>query len=182
MVNVSVVNVVATSSLGQSIDLEKVEKLEYVRYDSDIYGGRAAYLKTPDIRGKVIIFGSGKLISVGAKSEQQATDELEIAAQILANNGLIDHVKLEVRIQNIVATCNFQRSIDLEKLALRFNRVIYEPEQFPGAIVKFDGPPKVTALIFASGKSVIVGSRSTRELGSSVKRISRIIKTRHVWR
>ena len=182
MVNVGVVNVVATSSLGHFIDLEKVGELEYVHYDSDIYGGRAAYFKTADMRGKVILFGSGKMISVGTKSEQQATDELEKAAQLLATNGLIDHVQLEVEIQNLVATYSFQRSIDLEKLALRFNRVIYEPEQFPGAIVKFNNPPKATALIFASGKSVIVGTHNIRELELIVKRISELIETSHVWR
>ena len=41
--------------------------LQEISITSDVYGRRAAYLKTKEMQGKVSIFSSGKMISVGTK-------------------------------------------------------------------------------------------------------------------
>jgi len=73
-----------------------------------------------------------------------------------------------------VAVLRLPNQIDLEIIASHQN-VIYEPEQFPAAIMK-STDPKVTYLIFGSGKIVILGTKSLRELQEASQKITNILK------
>ena len=72
-----IVNVVATADLQQQVSLTEISRLPHTIHDQEIYGGRVAYLKTPEMHGKVTIFPSGKLISVGTRSPQQAQEDIQ---------------------------------------------------------------------------------------------------------
>jgi TATA-box binding protein (TBP) (component of TFIID and TFIIIB) len=72
MTRTTIVNVVATADLNQEVDLFELANLKEIVYDSEIYGGRVAYFKLSDMEGKVSIFSSGKMISVGTKSDKTA--------------------------------------------------------------------------------------------------------------
>jgi hypothetical protein len=61
----------------QSVELIEIARIPYTIYDSDIYGGRVAYLKTPTMHGKTTIVPSGKLISVGTITREQAKHDLQ---------------------------------------------------------------------------------------------------------
>ncbi len=87
-------NVVGTADLRQQVDLVEISQLPYTIFDQEIYGGRVAYLKTPAMHGKVTIFPSGKLISVGSKSAEEAQQDLDITVDALASGGLIDSVEV----------------------------------------------------------------------------------------
>jgi len=168
----TIVNVVATTELGQSVDLAQVSQLPDTIFDHEIYGGRVAYLKKPGMRGKVTIFPSGKLISVGTKSPKEAEADLQEAADTLHHEGLIKSVKVEVRLHNIVAVLA-TKPLDLEEVAY-MTGAIYEPEQFPAAILK-TGSPKRTYLIFNSGKVVMPGVRSMADLDEAVRLITGLL-------
>jgi transcription initiation factor TFIID TATA-box-binding protein len=144
-------------------------------HDPEIYGGRVAYFKSPGMIGKVIIFPSGKLISVGTKDEKGAFNELKGTEAFLAGKNIIEPTVLEPKIQNIVAVIDFEQSVNLEELA-RNSKMIYEPEQFPGGILKLDEPYKATILIFATGKAVITGARSSSQIEPLVKKIANTIE------
>ncbi len=60
------------------------------------------------------------------------------------------------RIENIVATVNLGIDLDLDKLAERLPAAEYNPEQFPGLILRLQRP-KISALIFRTGKMVCTG-------------------------
>jgi len=70
---ISIVNVVATASLDRRVDLESLRESfpHKVVHDLEIYGGRTAYFKSKKMQGKVSIFSSGKMISVGTKSQKK---------------------------------------------------------------------------------------------------------------
>ena len=114
-----IVNVVATADLRQQVDLVEISQLPYTTFDQEIYRGRVAYLKTPAIHGKVTIFPSGKLISVGSKSPEQAQQDLDETVDALASGGLISSVEVSAELRNIVAVQNLEKPVDLEGLALR---------------------------------------------------------------
>jgi len=48
---------------------------------------------------------------------------------------LIKQIDLEPKIQNIVVTVDFGKGINFEELSEK-TKIIYEPEQFPGAILR----------------------------------------------
>ena len=176
MANYSVVNVVATASLRQEMEFEKLRRFSEIFHDSDVYSGRVAYFKTGQMQGKVSIFLSGKMISVGTKSEVQAQKELEMAKGFLVEKGFVSDVVLEPKTQNIVATVDFGESMDLEALSQGAG-AIYEPEQFPGAILRVKEPFVCSVLVFGSGKAVLTGLKSQTQIEPTIEKLKEIIES-----
>jgi transcription initiation factor TFIID TATA-box-binding protein len=168
-----IVNIVATASLKQKVDLVEISKMKHIIFDQEIYGGRVAYLKTPSMHGKVTIFSSGKLISVGTKSPTEAREDLQATAEMLSEHNYIKQVEIEAQVRNIVAVKKLSERLDLEEIANR-HPSIYEPEQFPALIMKLNNP-KATLLIFSTGKIVIAGTKSQYELEETEKHIKKIL-------
>jgi len=153
----SIVNVIATAELKQSVGLERLVYVEGFLYDTAIY--RCAYLKDKNTKSKISIFSTGKMISVGSKSYQDAKHDLRYASRRLAELGLITPTRITVKLQNIVATSNIGKPVSLEQLASELPQTIYEPEQFPGAIHYAKELEGASILIFANGKVVFAGLR-----------------------
>jgi transcription initiation factor TFIID TATA-box-binding protein len=174
MIKQQIVNVVATAALNQEIDFEKLRNFKEIFHDSDVYGGRVAYFKTDQMEGKVSIFLSGKMISIGTKSEAKAQEELLLAKQFLVDNDLIKDVDLQPITQNIVTTADFEHQINLEDFSEK-TRAIYEPEQFAGAILKINEPFKTSILIFATGKTIITGLKSSDQIEPTIKQLKELI-------
>lgn len=168
-----IVNLVATASLKQKVNLVDISKMKHIIFDQEIYGGRVAYLKTPSMHGKVIIFSSGKLISVGTKSLTEAKEDLQATAKMLAEHNYIEQVEIEAQVRNIVAIKKMSERLDLEEIANK-HQSIYEPEQFPALIMKLNNP-KATLLIFSTGKIVIAGTKSQKELEEVEKQIQKTL-------
>jgi len=78
------------------------------------------------------------------------------------------------KIENIVATVILDQPIDISKVEEAVKGSTYQPDQFPGLVLRLD-KPKSTALIFRSGKMVVTGAKSTQQLIQVVKKIIKIL-------
>ena len=76
----------------------------------------------------------------------------------------------EVTLQNIVATTSLEADIPLIKLAETLPNTEYNPEQFPGLVMRIK-EPKTSALIFSSGKVVCTGAKSMKKVKESIQAI-----------
>lgn len=159
-------NVVCTANLEQKVDIIKLSGLTCGIYDEAIYGGRCGYIKTPEMDGRVTVFRSGKMISIGGKSIAKAMQQLEHAKFFLVKENMIQDTIITPKIQNIVATADLGQSLPIDNLSSRIAGAIYDPETFPGIILK--GLLSCTFLIFASGKIVIIGAKSIEETSKSL--------------
>ena len=83
--------------------------------------------------------------------------------------------RISVKIENIVSTVTLDQKIDLYAIERSIPGVEYNPEQFPGLVFRLDRP-RVTALIFSSGKMVVTGAKSTDNLKRAVKKIIKILR------
>ena len=166
-----IVNVVCTADLKQQVDIASFNEYEHLHSDLALY--RCGYVKDDAMVGRVTVFGNGKLISVGTKSPQNASDELKKACKILKKYKLIKSFKVIPNVRNIVANCNFGKPLHIEKLAYTIPGCIYEPEQFPGLIYNMQN--SVVCLVFASGKVVIVGSKTIEELNTAYFDLEKLI-------
>jgi len=166
-----IVNIVATADLRQQVELTEIAKIRYTIYDQEIYGGRVAYLKTPAMHGKTTIFPSGKLISVGTNTREQAQHDLQETVDTLSQANLIKPMSVTANVRNIVALLTLPNPIPLERL--EGPNSIYVPEQFPAAVVK-SNEPKATYLIFNSGKIIISGVKTEEELEKAAEAVTRI--------
>jgi transcription initiation factor TFIID TATA-box-binding protein len=82
----------------------------------------------------------------------------------------IKTVKKEIKIQNIVASASLEHEIPLIKLAEALPNTEYNPEQFPGLVMRIK-EPKTSALIFSSGKIVCTGAKSMGKVKEAVDKI-----------
>mgnify|MGYP001562059378 CR=1 FL=1 len=78
--------------------------------------------------------------------------------------------KKEIKIQNIVVSASLDHDIPLIKLAETLPNTEYNPEQFPGLVMRIK-EPKTSALIFSSGKIVCTGAKSMAKVKESVSKI-----------
>ncbi len=85
--------------------------------------------------------------------------------------------EIDYKIVNVVATAIYEikERIDLTIIARKFEKAEYNPERFPGLIMRME-KPKATALIFSTGKAVITGLRSHTEAEPIVKKIAKNLK------
>ena len=78
--------------------------------------------------------------------------------------------KKDIKVVNIVVSTSLKHDIPLEKMAATLSNTEYNPEQFPGLVIRIK-EPKTSALIFSSGKVVCTGARSMDKVNESVKKI-----------
>jgi TATA-box binding protein (TBP) (component of TFIID and TFIIIB) len=71
----------------------------------------------------------------------------------------------------VVASIELGCPVDIESLAERLERCIYEPEIFPGLILS----DRWTYLVFANGKVNVLGMKSESELDQAVSHLLDII-------
>ena len=173
-IDISIENVVASASLDQKIDLLAIMKVfRNVEYRPKQFPGLVFRLKRP--KTATLIFGSGKMVCTGAKSEKMARSAVNKVVRELKNNGIIILGKPKIVIQNIVASANLHGKIDLETAADIMDNVMYEPEQFPGLIYRM-AVPKVVMLLFASGKLVCTGAKHENMVKEAVHLLHGILE------
>ncbi|MFO8017538.1 MAG: TATA-box-binding protein [Promethearchaeia archaeon] len=84
---------------------------------------------------------------------------------------------LDYKIENVVATVvvDIEDKIDLVQITRKYADVEYNPERFPGLIMRIT-EPKATILIFTTGKMVVTGLRKASEAGAVVSKVIKRIK------
>ncbi|MFT4304587.1 MAG: TATA-box-binding protein [Candidatus Woesearchaeota archaeon] len=75
-----------------------------------------------------------------------------------------------IQVVNIVVSTSLEHDVPLEKMAATLPNTEYNPEQFPGLVIRIK-EPKTSALIFSSGKVVCTGARTLADVDESIKKI-----------
>lgn len=93
-----------------------------------------------------------------------------------------DLPEIEFKIENVVAVATVEiedtERIELIQIARKDPEVEYNPERFPGLIMRIENP-KATLLIFSTGKMVITGLRIAKHAKGAVsKAIARLKKAK----
>jgi transcription initiation factor TFIID TATA-box-binding protein len=88
-----------------------------------------------------------------------------------------DGEALDYKIENVVATVvvEITEKIDLNIIARKHADVEYNPERFPGLVMRIL-KPKATILIFSTGKMVVTGLRKANEAGQVVEKVLKNIR------
>jgi TATA-box binding protein (TBP) (component of TFIID and TFIIIB) len=116
--NISIENVVASADLHQNIDLESIVRtFPTVEYRPDRFRGLVYRLRKLNVA--MLVFSTGKLIVVGAKSEGRTKRAVFKLIEELKAGGLIILREPDVTIRNVVASADLCHHIDLEDTANR---------------------------------------------------------------
>ena len=175
---IKIQNIVASVSLNQKIDLQEiVEKFPQTEYNPSVFPGLVFRLKKP--KTATLIFGTGKMVCTGAKSEKESRNAVGKVVKELKGGGIQIKEKPVVIIQNIVASATLGGEIDLEPLVYKLDRIMYEPEQFPGAVFRMP-QPKVVFLIFSAGKLVCVGAKKEEQVYEAVDKLKALLEEKEL--
>ncbi|KAE8890866.1 hypothetical protein PF005_g4623 [Phytophthora fragariae] len=166
---VKIMNVVGTVDLKTPLDLKTIAlHARNAEYNPKRFS--AVIMRLRDPKTTALIFGSGKIVITGGTSEEccrlaarkftRVIQKLNFPAQFT-----------EFKVRNVMGTCDIRFPIRLEGLLndhARFSS--YEPELFPGLIYKLV-EPKLTLLIFVSGKIVLCGARDSNHLHQAIDKM-----------
>ncbi|MEM3369419.1 MAG: hypothetical protein QXE90_01005 [Candidatus Micrarchaeia archaeon] len=82
---------------------------------------------------------------------------------------------VKFKIENIVASANLGIELDLYSLGRKVPNIEYEPEQFPGAILKLK-EPKSSLLLFKNGKIICTGCKTEKEVKLAIRNAMAILQ------
>ena len=172
-------NIVSTVDLGCPINLKEIAlQAQNTQYIPNKFSGLIMRIKEP--KATALIFSTGKMVCLGAKTEEESKNACRKFGKILKNLNYPISLK-KFKIQNIVSSCNVKFKIPLPKLSnhiikyLGAKRISYEPEVFPGLIYHYyndidnnseenGGKSNIVFLIFSSGNIVIAGAKNRNEI------------------
>jgi len=175
-VQYTIVNMVASANLNATLDLYNLAiTIPNIEYEPEQFPG--AILKLAEPKVSMLLFKNGKVICSGASSEK------DLGMAIYKASKLIHEIQKKVKIQknaefqvvNLVATANLNMTLDLFKTAMELDSVEYEPEQFPGAILRIEDP-KLTLLLFKNGKLICAGAKREDLLKKGLAKAAKIIR------
>lgn len=84
-------------------------------------------------------------------------------------------INLNFKVENIVASANLEVELDLFNIAMEVDNVEYEPEQFPGAIMRLKDIG-TTLLLFKNGKVICSGAKSEAQIAQSIRRAAELLR------
>ena len=76
----------------------------------------------------------------------------------------------DIKVVNIVVSSSLEHDIPLEKMAATLSNTEYNPEQFPGLVIRINDP-KTSELILSSGKIVCTGARNMDNVSLAINKI-----------
>jgi transcription initiation factor TFIID TATA-box-binding protein len=171
---IKIENVVASASLNVPIKLEKlVSSLDNVEYEPEQFPGLVLRLKDP--KAAALIFSSGKVVCTGAKSPKDSKLVISKIVAKMNKIGIRIPKGYRVRLENIVASARLNRELNLNNIAFSLENTEYEPEQFPGLVYRMDDP-RVTFLLFGSGKVICTGGRSIEDVKRAVAKADKRLR------
>jgi transcription initiation factor TFIID TATA-box-binding protein len=170
-------NIVSTAQIQSStpIDLTALSLvLPYSFYDRQRFAAITIRLRSPDCT--TLLFGSGKLVVTGGRNWYECVLAGLCVCRILRDVFPSKHfILVNCEIQNIVAHVELpigeQGMLDLQSMygKLELN-CMYQRTMFPGLIYRPDSSP-VVLLCFFSGKVVITGGKTTRDVYDGWKKL-----------
>ncbi len=172
----TIVNLVASADLKATLDLYNLAiTIPTIEYEPEQFPGAILKLKEPKV--SMLLFKNGKVICSGASSEKEIEQGIRKASKLI--HDIQPDVKVQRKVSynvvNLVATANLNMTLDLFQTALSLDNVEYEPEQFPGAILRI-ADPKLTLLLFKNGKMICAGAKREDLLRKGLKKAAELIK------
>ena len=170
-------NIVSTANFGCLLNLREIAlQAKNAEYNPKRFS--AVIMKIKEPKTTALIFSTGKIVCLGAKTEEDSKKACKKFGKIIKSLGYQAIFK-DFNIENIVGSVDVKFNISLMKLyyyiAKNFNSkirryIVYEPEVFPGLIYRMI-EPKIVLLVFNSGKIVLTGGKNRNEIYNGFKKI-----------
>jgi transcription initiation factor TFIID TATA-box-binding protein len=164
-VDYKIINAVAMGVLTlvePSIDLTKIEAVIPVKHPNYF----PCVMFTVD-GVAILIFKNGKIILTAIK-DLAVIPTIKGAIEGVLAAAEIKYTNFTIEIQNLVAMTHLKHRINLEMACLTLDNCLYEPEQFPAAIVKKYNGQRGTFLVFGNSKILYLGCNEVSQVDSAM--------------
>lgn len=172
MPKIKIENVIATADLQKTLDLENIAKIMNARYNPEDFP--AVMYKMDSPKASFLIFQEGKIVCSGTKTIEDCEFAIDKLLSTMKEPKHLTRVK--IKIQNIVAISDLEMTLDLnflkDKLLMGKTELSTE---YPFLIYNLK-TPKVSALLFSSGKIVINDAKEEKDVNKAVMKIEEEIK------
>ncbi len=174
-----IVNLVVSTSLEHKIPLNKlIMNLPNTEYNPEQFPGLIMKIREP--KSSFLIFSSGKTVCTGTKSLKEAEEAIKKLIENLKKVDININIKPKIKVVNIVASSDLDMKLDLNEIAVKLTNIEYEPEQFPGLVLKVYDKIKSTFLIFGNGKIVCTGTKNDKEVEKAIENLKEIFKKNNI--
>ena len=82
-------------------------------------------------------------------------------------------------LRNLVCTASIGITLDLTAVVSKARNAEYNPARFPAVIMRLRDP-KVTCLLFASGKLVLTGNKTEGDARQALKKVVKILQVHDI--
>jgi len=151
---IKIVNIFALADYGTKLNLDLgSQTLRNPHFRRGLRG--SVFYQLPRSRVLLRVLRSGKVRVTGAQSRLEITEALSALTRALRRAGIrVNEPHIEIR--NFVAVVDLQKTVNPDIFVREHPDIAtYEPEQFPGLILRIASG--ATVLVFSSGKAVITG-------------------------
>ena len=156
MPDITIENMVITTRVADSVDLERIaNNLPDVEYQPENIPGIVIQHNTP--RSTIILFADGRIVFTGPKTPEQINEVINAIQSKLLVVGVPRSTHTDITIQQIVASTTIANHLLLSNIAKSLPYAEYNPKKFPGIIYRTDDPNTII-LLFDSGKVVCNGT------------------------
>ena len=157
-----ITNVVLTANLGSTLDLNLIaRRATFIRYQPKKFSG--AIWQHRKIGSTCLVFRTGKVVCIGAKSIEEGRKGVRQYARLLQNMGHYIHLK-DICIQTMSAVYTTQARLIPEQL-VTYLGATYKPELMMAAMLKRQC---IHFTCFPSGKVIIAGVKKMVDLDEVV--------------
>lgn len=160
-----------TGRIADSLDIQYIaDKLDGCDYNKKKFPGAIYHMKEPKIA--ILLFNSGKIVFTGITSMDDFHKGLGLLTSQLNGLGIRTSAVPDISTKNMVCSYDTGLRINLTKVITTFTyeKIEYEPEQFPGLVFRIDDP-KIVVLIFSSGKIVLAGGTNIDDVKSAIDQL-----------
>ena len=165
----SVTSVFATVNLGMQVNLRDVAlQAKNAEYNPRRFPAVMIKVREPD-KATGMLYGSGKLSVVGCKSEEIARQVARKIAKSIKGITGSNLLFKNFQVVNIIAHSEINFEVSFEHFVSKYYKLgaCYEPEIYSGLVQSFKNP-KLTFILFKSGKINITGARSREDIDATL--------------
>jgi transcription initiation factor TFIID TATA-box-binding protein len=171
MVDITIENIVASTQIADELDVKRLaDAIPDAKYHPESFPGLVLHFE--DLKTATLLFSSGKVICTGAKKMGDIDTTMQKLVGKIQKVGISVIKTPEMKTQNIVASADLKKELQLSAIArgLLVQNVEYEPEQFPGLVYRMDDLGAVV-LLFSSGKIVCTGAKTVENVSNVIERM-----------
>lgn len=169
--NIVMIALIHTTAEGLISLVDVAAKVTAAEYNPERFPGIVLRIQNPKVT--VLLFSTKKCVITGVKSVSDMETIKNELVKIL-KMAKINVTSVDMSVVNMVASGKVANCVDLNLATITIPNTLYEPEVFPGAVIRLSDP-KAVFLLFSTGSTVCTAIKEEALFKSAHNNLRRLI-------